>query len=71
MVRPEFGQILAAILTFFFHAMLESGAGSSSTRTFQVHFPSPLVNVVKRGDTMTLQICHLEQGGVWVPYMYS
>jgi len=49
----------------------ESGAGSSSTRTFQVHFPSPLVNVVKRGDTMTLQICHLEQGGVWVPYMYS
>lgn len=45
--------------------------GSSASRAFQVHFPSPLVDVVKKGDTLTLQLCHLEQGGVWVPYMYS
>ncbi|KAH8117585.1 hypothetical protein DFH11DRAFT_1724570 [Phellopilus nigrolimitatus] len=49
----------------------ESDTSSTSLRSFTTYFPSPLVNHVRRGDTMTLQICHLEQSKVWVPYMYS
>ncbi|KAL5511883.1 hypothetical protein ACEPAH_5101 [Sanghuangporus vaninii] len=44
---------------------------STSLRSFTTYFPAPLVANVKRGDTLTLQICHLEQNKVWVPYMYS
>ncbi|KAI5122987.1 hypothetical protein M0805_006865 [Coniferiporia weirii] len=49
----------------------ESDTASTSLRSFTTFFPAPLVNHVRRGDTLTLQICHLEQSKVWVPYMYS
>ncbi|EJD06075.1 uncharacterized protein FOMMEDRAFT_166360 [Fomitiporia mediterranea MF3/22] len=49
----------------------DSDTSSTSLRSFTTYFPAPLVQIVKRGDTLTLQICHLEQNKAWVPYMYS
>ena len=44
---------------------------TSALRSFTTYFPAPLVQRVRRGDVLALQICHLEQNQVWVPYMYS
>ena len=45
--------------------------GDAAPRSFTTYFPAPLVHRMRRGDVLALQICHLEQNHVWVPYMYS
>ncbi|THH06219.1 hypothetical protein EW145_g4242 [Phellinidium pouzarii] len=49
----------------------EADTDSTTLRSYTTYFPAPLVDHVRRGDTLTLQICHLEQSKIWVPYMYS
>ncbi|TDL27613.1 hypothetical protein BD410DRAFT_782741 [Rickenella mellea] len=43
----------------------------STGATFPTRLPAPLVESVKIGDILTLQICHLDDQNIWVPYMYS
>lgn len=69
--RPCFQLISSTVVSVLTQSLGDTDMGDVPLRSFTTYFPVPLVQRMRRGDVLALQICHLEQNGVWVPYMYS